>query len=153
MELSQFTDYALRLLIYAGLRTGPQDLETVVSVREISTAYGISRHHLVKVAQRLSQLGYIRAHRGRGGGIALDRSPESINIGAVVRQTENLSIVECFGSQHTCCLAPVCELKRVLGMAREAFLKSLDQRTLADLLVNKSALLAALPESSTLVPQ
>ena len=50
MRLTQWTDYALRVLMYVGLR-GP----ALASIHEIATAYGISTHHLTKVVQRLGR--------------------------------------------------------------------------------------------------
>jgi len=54
MELSQFTDFSLRVLIYVGVRDGEWS-----SVKEIAGAYGISKNHLVKVVHNLSKLGYL----------------------------------------------------------------------------------------------
>lgn len=151
MELSQFTDYALRVLIYVGLSEQKSDSPLPLaakaapsshlpSVREIAGAFQISQSHLVKVVQRLAQLGYIHTFRGRGGGITLAKAPSEIGVGAIVRQTENLAIVECLSTSGGCCIAPVCELKGVIARAREAFLASLDASTLADLLKPHNAL-------------
>lgn len=160
MELSQFTDYALRALIFVGMReavaSGDAGEESVAatgrggrhahlpSVREIADAFQISQHHLVKVVHRLGQLGYLETYRGRGGGIALAMAPGDIRIGSLVRQTENLAVVECLapggGAGGMCCIAPACELKRVLARARNAFLAILDGCTLADLLKPRNAL-------------
>ena len=49
MELTQFTDYSLRTLIYVALREGDR-----VSIREIADAYAISENHLTKVVHRLA---------------------------------------------------------------------------------------------------
>jgi len=66
MQLTRFTDYGLRCLMYLAAR--PDDLS---SVKEISEYYKISRNHLVKIVHRLSQLGYIETSKGKGGGIRL----------------------------------------------------------------------------------
>ena len=70
MHLTQFSDYSLRLAIYLACHP-----EQVVSVDEISRAFGISRHHLVKVVQTLTELGVVEAQRGRGGGMRLAMRP------------------------------------------------------------------------------
>lgn len=133
MQLTLYSDYSLRVLIYLGLR--PHQLCTIT---EIAEAYGISRNHLVKVVHNLGMLGWIDTARGRGGGMALSRPADQINIGAVVRQTEpGFTLVECFEMKtNTCPIAPVCVLKGALQAAQTAFLQVLDSYTLADLLKN-----------------
>ena len=128
MELSQFTDYSLRSLIYAGSRKG-----RLCTVPEVATAYRVSQNHLVKVVNNLAKLGYIKTHRGRNGGFELSRLPELINIGELVRETESLHLVECFDEiGNTCPIQRACVLKRVLHEAQTAFLEVLDNYTLED---------------------
>ncbi len=130
MRLSLFTDYSLRVLMFAALKE-----EQAFSLSEVATAYGISRHHLVKVVNQLSKLGYLETKRGRSGGIVLGMKPEEIRIGMVVRRTENSTfVVECFNPKtNTCPLNGVCRLKGVLGEAAMAFYTTLDRYTLTDL--------------------
>jgi Rrf2 family nitric oxide-sensitive transcriptional repressor len=117
--------------------------ERLVAVEEISKAYSISRHHLVKVVQRLVELELIVALRGRNGGMRLAKKPEEINVGQMVRGTEpNFNLVECFDEVHnTCPISSVCGLKGALYQAREAFLKVLDSYSLADFQSNSSQLI------------
>ena len=86
---------------------------------------------------------------GKFGGLWLDRSPEKINIGAVVRHTEpNFDLVECFNAEeNTCPIGGVCTLKKVLTKASRQFMKELDQYTLADLVPNRKKLLVALGQA------
>ena len=104
---------------------------------------------------KLALLGYIETFRGRGGGILLAMAPSDIVVGTIVRQTENLSIVECLapaaagGKSGGCCIAPACELKRALAKARDAFLASLDTCTLADLLAPHHSLMSLLHPTTT----
>ena len=49
MQLTVHADYALRVLLYLGSHP-----DRVISTQEISKAYGISKHHLVRVVQRLN---------------------------------------------------------------------------------------------------
>jgi Rrf2 family nitric oxide-sensitive transcriptional repressor len=110
-------------------------------IDDIAQAYGISKNHLMKVAQRLAANDFIISQRGRGGGLILARAPEAINIGAVVRVMESTNeFVECqMGSDNGCLVTPVCGLKHMLGDAVEAFLAHLDQFTLADVVTERSA--------------
>ncbi|MDI1311115.1 Rrf2 family transcriptional regulator [Prosthecobacter sp.] len=129
MRLSLFTDYSLRVLMFAALKA------EMFSLSEVAAAYDISRHHLVKVVNYLAKLGYLETRRGRGGGIVLGMKPEDIRIGMVVRRTEDTPfIVECFDAQHnTCPINGSCRLKGALAQAVNAFYETLDRQTLRDL--------------------
>lgn len=136
MQLTQYTDYSFRVLIY--LAQKPSGLSTVT---EIAAFHGISRNHLVKVIHNLASRGFIVTTRGRNGGMTLSRDPASINLGDVARNTEpNFSIAECFDKENNrCVITPTCALKAMLWEAQTAFLRTLDQYTLADAMVNVPA--------------
>jgi len=90
MQLSLHSDYALRVLIYLGAHP-----DETISTQRISAAYGISKNHLVRVVQTLSEHGYVRVTPGSG--VRLTRDPQDIRLGEVVRYSEpNLRLVECF---------------------------------------------------------
>lgn len=148
MRLTTFSDYCLRVLMYVGAKDGG-----VTTIDEIASSYGISRNHLMKVVFRLGQLGYLTNVRGKGGGIYLAMEPENVNLGTLVRQTEeDLTIVECFQSSgRGCRIEPACVLRKALGEALGAFLSVLDRYTLADLLVPRRRLarLLAIPPAGT----
>jgi Rrf2 family nitric oxide-sensitive transcriptional repressor len=144
VHLTQFSDYSLRLAIYLACHT-----ERLVSVDEISRAFGISRNHLVKVVQMLTDLGFVDAQRGRGGGMRLAVPPSEINVGSLIRRTEpHLNLVECFDTEtNTCPIAPACGLKGMLQRAQRAFLGALDQYTLDQVMRDRSALVKLLDDS------
>ena len=129
MRLTNFSDYALRLLIICASRA-----PDLVTVAEAADAYGISRNHLMKVANQLTRAGFLKAVRGRSGGLCLARPAKDISIGEVIRLTEaNAQLVECFGpGKHGCVIAPACGLKPVLADALDVFLRRLDESSLAD---------------------
>lgn len=129
MRLNLHTDYALRLLMFLAVK------QQQASIDEIATAYGISRNHLMKVGQRLTELGYVEARRGRGGGLTLAHSPESINVGKLVRLVESTgAFVECFDPQtNQCRVTGVCGLQGALSLALGDFMARLDSYTVADL--------------------
>ena len=131
MRLTQYTDFALRMLMLLALE--PDEIHTV---EEVARRYEISRHHLTKVAQRLVQTGFVCGLRGRGGGLRLALLPQEINLGAVVRATEdNFALVECFDKgRNQCVVTAACSLRGPLEDALHAFLRELDKQTLADLL-------------------
>lgn len=135
MRLTLYTDYSLRVLLYLGLK----EQGRLSTIQEIADAYNISKNHLMKVTYDLGQLGLIETIRGRGGGIRLAVKSEDINIGRVVRLTEeDFHIVECFHEEgNTCKISPVCQLKYALNEALNAYLQVLDRYTLADFLLSK----------------
>lgn len=138
MQLSLYTDYACRTLMYLALR----DRDERSSIAAIAAAYNISGNHLIKVVHSLGKLGFIETTRGRNGGIRLARPAENIRMGDVIRQTEtNMNLVECFNpATNSCPIAGPCGLKPWLWEAMEAFLTSLDRVTLADTVINRNAL-------------
>jgi len=132
LQLTRYTDYALRVLLYLGAQP-----ERVCSIAEISQAYGLSQNHLMKIAHELGKAGYVSSVRGRMGGLRLARRPDQINVGAVVRNTEtDLELAPC----GSCVIAPACRLSSVLDEALAAFMAVLDGYTLADLLKSRSKL-------------
>ena len=138
MRLTLYTDFALRVLIQVGLNDGK-----LTTIKEIAETFDISKAHLMKVVNDLSQKGYLNTVRGRNGGIRLMREPRDINIGQVVRDTENpLDVVGCLGRRGYCPLQDICVLRGVLRDAIEAFLAVLDTYTLADLIKPQKAMLS-----------
>lgn len=134
MKLTQHTDYSIRVLMFATGKQVQEGPEALSSIREIADAYGISENHLMKVVHRLAGLGYLETLRGRNGGLRLAKPPEKVRLGDVVRAVEeDMTLVECFGEGSTCPLSHGCRLADALSQAQTAFLKTLDDKTLADL--------------------
>jgi Rrf2 family transcriptional regulator, nitric oxide-sensitive transcriptional repressor len=136
MRLTLHTDYALRVLIHVAL--GGERLTTIA---EIARSFDISQQHLMKVVNDLAQKGYLETVRGRKGGIRLRRDARTINIGDVVRDTEDgLDVIGCLRHRGYCRIERVCVLRGALRDAGEAFLAVLDAYTLADLVRPHKAL-------------
>jgi Rrf2 family transcriptional regulator, nitric oxide-sensitive transcriptional repressor len=136
MRLTLHTDFALRVLIHVGLKNG-----VLTTINEIAQSFGMSKPHLMKVVNYLSQRGYLDTVRGRNGGIRLMREPRHINIGQVVRDTEGqLNVIGCLEGGGYCCIERACVLRRALRDASNAFLAVLDTYTLADLIKPQKAL-------------
>lgn len=132
MRLTNFSDYALRVLMYAAAQGG-----RLITIEETAKAYGISRAHLMKVANQLTRAGFLKAVRGRSGGLALAKRPTRINLGEVMRATEpDFALVECFTKDNRCVITPRCRLKVALREATAAFIATLDRYTLADLILS-----------------
>lgn len=158
MRLTQYSDFALRVLIY--LATIPNDDE-LVRIDDIAKSYGISKNHLTKVIHQLSKLKVIDSARGKNGGIRLAMHPKNINVGSIIRQTEpDFFVVACFADEPaqddvmriktldlsagqpalSCVISPACHLKQVFAEATKAFLQVLDSYTLADIISNADEL-------------
>jgi Rrf2 family nitric oxide-sensitive transcriptional repressor len=129
MRLTLHTDYALRALIRVGIADGK-----LITINDIAQSFDISKQHLMKVVNDLSRKGYLETVRGRNGGIRLHRRPRDINVGQVVRDTEELDVIGCMEQRGYCPIQRVCVLRGVLRDAAEAFLAELDAYTLADLI-------------------
>ncbi|KAA6453531.1 nitric oxide-sensing transcriptional repressor NsrR [Bacillus swezeyi] len=135
MRLTNYTDYSLRVLIFLASKNSNE----LVNIKDIADTYSISKNHLMKVIYELGKLGYVETIRGRNGGIRLGKAPELINIGEVIRKTEDdFNLVECFNAEkNNCILSPTCGLKHVLNKALSAYLAVLDQYTLQDVIFNQ----------------
>lgn len=149
MRLTDYTDYALRVLLFLAVRD-----DGLATIQDISDAYGISKNHLMKVVQRLGELGWIETVRGRRGGLRLNARSLGLTIGEVVRGTESdFAIVGCFPREsaepRTCVIEPQCRLKHVFEAARGAFLAELDRHTLGELAGPAAPLAALLGLSAT----
>lgn len=127
MKITQFTDFSLRLLMYLA-----NTRDRVVTVREVAEYYDISPDHLKKIVSRLSELGYLQTVRGKKGGLVLGREPETVNLGQLVREIENLALLPCW-DEGCHCIISKCKLRGVVDKALDAFLTVLDGQTLADL--------------------
>lgn len=135
MQLTTFTDYGLRTLMYLAAHT-----DTRSSVKEIAEHYNISRNHLVKVVHRLSQLSYIKTTKGKGGGIKISKNAAKLRLGDLIAELEpHMNIVECFDSKtNTCRITDSCQLKHYLFEANQSFVETLNKYTLADTIKNKN---------------
>lgn len=129
MQLTKFSDYALRVLMFAHAAG-----DRLVTIEEMAQSYRISRAHLMKVVNALTRAGYLTALRGRSGGLRLARPADEIVLGDVVRATEpDFALVECFATGNQCVISGCCRLPGVLNEALDAFLGVLDRHTLANI--------------------
>ncbi|MBU2882778.1 Rrf2 family transcriptional regulator [Psychrosphaera sp. B3R10] len=132
MQLTRYTDYGLRTLIYLALLPAGHK----ASIDEISQTYEISRNNLNKIVHQLGKAKVIQTQRGKGGGMFLNQAPEQINIGDMVLLLENtMRVVEC--DKPPCCISPACKLKGIFADATQAFVTSLQAYYLSDLLLEE----------------
>ena len=144
MKLTTFSDYALRVLMYAGAAG-----DRLVTIEETARVYRISQAHLMKVVNVLTNAGYLRAVRGRSGGFTLARRPEEINLGAVLRATEtDFALVECFTPTNECLISSRCRLPKLLNKALAAFISTFDDFTLADIMLSEQDFALSVPPTA-----
>ena len=133
MKINNFTDYALRTLMF--LATDNQETKLYTS-KEIADYYGISYNHIGKIVHKLSTSGYIESIKGKNGGIRLKKHPSKINLKTLFLSLESdLNIVECFNPKNSQCrISKGCGLKPILKESLQAFTNTLNQYTLEDTL-------------------
>ena len=147
MQLTRQTDYAIRVMMFLGI----QKDDRLVTISDIAYHFDISRNHLMKIVHRLGQNEYIQTVRGKYGGLRLERDPNSIKLGELVRDFETtLDVVDC--KKLTCPITGSCDLKPIMQKAQEAFLAVIDEYTLQNLLNNPADLrsLLGIDESNEL---
>jgi len=129
MQLTKFSDFALRVLMYTHAAG-----ERIVTIEEIASSYCVSRAHLMKVVNALTREGYLKAVRGRSGGLRLGRPAEEIRLGDVVKTTEpDFALVECFGTGNQCVISGCCRLPSIMHEALDGFIATLNRYTLASI--------------------
>ncbi|GGW22268.1 Rrf2 family transcriptional regulator [Gemmobacter lanyuensis] len=137
MRLTTRTNLAMRTLMFCAVNAG-----RVVRKAEVAAACNASENHLAQVIHLLAQKGFLRTVRGRSGGLMLGRAAEEIRVGDVFRTFESgLPFTECFaGGENSCPLVACCRLKCALAEAVEAFYRSLDGHSVADMVVGNCEL-------------
>ena len=132
MQLTKHTDYAFRILIF--LATLEKDKLT--TIQQLTEGFDISKSHAMKIVNKLAQQGWIKAIRGKNGGVKLGISENEITLREVVDLMEKtLEPVNC--DTPLCALKTACQLKGILVQAQEHYLEHLAKFTLEDL-VNKN---------------
>lgn len=133
MQLTQFTDLGLRVLLYLS----HQQREQAVTISEIADVFEISRNHLVKVVHFMAQQGWLITTRGKGGGLALAHPLNWYRLGSIIKSLEELhELIDC--NAYPCGLRGRCQLKGILDEALAAMFKVLDRYTLADAVAEPS---------------
>ncbi|WP_344172288.1 Rrf2 family transcriptional regulator [Pilimelia columellifera] len=128
MRLNRSTDIGLRVVMFAASHDGGQH-----TIDELAEALAVPRHHLAKVVQRLQRLGAVGTVRGRAGGVRITTAGLATTVGTLVRAFEGeAEVVEC--DEPVCPLRHGCRLRGALRAAQEAFYRSLDPVTIAELI-------------------
>lgn len=135
MQLTRFTDFGLRVLMYL---TQCRDRPAAVTIPEIAGRFDVSRHHLVKVVHFMAQREWVSTSRGKGGGLSLARLPSEYRVGDLIRELEQQGpLIDC--REPPCALDGSCRLSGVLAQTLNAFYDALNGYTLADLVRDPTA--------------
>lgn len=131
MQISKFTDYAFRALIYLA-----RNRDENTTIDKLAEHLEVSEHHMKKVIHKLAKTEYIISTKGRNGGLKLGVEPIEINLGKVLISTEeNLNLVECMNNANLCPLMTSgCKLKGIFSKSLQSFINELSQYTLEDIL-------------------
>ena len=139
MQLTLYTDYGLRVLVYlAALPEGQK-----ANIDQVSQTFKVSRNHINKIVHHLGKLGWIATKRGKGGGFYLAKNPNDLSLAEIVNSLESSLIpVNCY--EPECVLLPECKLKGILQTAMSAFIGELAKYTLADVSSNSPEIVSLL---------
>jgi Rrf2 family transcriptional regulator, nitric oxide-sensitive transcriptional repressor len=129
VQLNRSTDTALRALMLVGAHRGR------TTVAQLAATLDVPANHMAKVVQRLHHHGLLSTTRGRFGGVGLHPHAETVTLGWVVRLLEgDRELVDC--DTMPCPVRGDCRLRAELGRARDAFLHTLDDTRLGDLIAS-----------------
>ncbi|KFZ37536.1 BadM/Rrf2 family transcriptional regulator [Shewanella mangrovi] len=146
MQLTRYTDFGIRTLMYLAVNS---NRDTLFRIAEITDVFELSPNHVSKIVHHLGKLGYLHTVRGKAGGFSLAKTPSEINMGQLVRDLEHsLAPIDC--AKPYCRLLPACALRGVLTDAVDAYLDVLAQYTLADIVKNDVELRRLLPLQQTI---
>lgn len=142
MQLTRYTDYGIRTLMYLAVQP---KREKLFRISEITEVFDFSANHVSKIVHHMGKLGYLDTMRGKSGGFRLGKDASDINIGTLVRELENsLDPIDC--KKPICRFDSACKLKVIFNEALSAYLSVLDRFTLSDIVANQEELVNLLPD-------
>lgn len=136
--LSKKTQYAFRALtdLAENYGKGP------ILISEISARKNIPLKFLENILNELKKANFLESKKGKGGGYILKVPPKKINLAAVIRIINGpIALLPCvslnFYKKCDDCNEENCGLRRVMAITRDATLKILEKKTLADILTGE----------------
>ena len=136
MRISTKGRYALRVMI----DLAEHNSGNYIPLKDIVARQEISQKYLEGIMTDLAKAGFLDGQHGKGGGYKLNRSPDNITVGEVLRIAEgDLAPIACLGENAgPCSRAAECRTlpmwEKLYTMIRDYF----DGITLADLMINDS---------------
>ncbi|AUI66318.1 MULTISPECIES: Rrf2 family transcriptional regulator [Glaesserella] len=134
MQLSKFTDYAFRVLMYI-----VHHQDALHTIPQLAEQLHVSQNHLVKVVHFMAKQHWLITTRGKGGGIRVSSLVLSMPVGEVIRTLQgDPKLVDC--NTPVCILKADCHLKNLLDEALEQFYQTLNQYTISQCIGAKHAI-------------
>jgi len=133
--LSKKTQYALKALGYLAGKYG----EGPVLISDISNVKKIPIKFLETILLELKQAGILDSKKGKGGGYYLLQSPHKVTLAQAIRLVGGpIALLPCvsinFYEKCKDCDETVCGLNKAMQITRDATLKILEKKTLAELI-------------------
>lgn len=133
--LSKKTQYALKALGYLAGKYG----EGPVLISDISKIKKIPIKFLETILLELKQAGVLDSKKGKGGGYFLIESPKKTTLAQAIRLVGGpIALLPCvsinFYEKCKDCDEAVCGLNKAMKITRDATLKILEKKTLAELI-------------------
>jgi Rrf2 family protein len=133
MKLSTQSRYGVRAIFDIAFHSEGSEAQ----VKDISRRQGISARYLEQIFQKLKKGGVLGSRRGPSGGYILNRKPEQITVGEIVRITEGqLDPVRCLDpedSKRPCSRSGACVTQVVWNEAGKRLKDYFDSLTVGDL--------------------
>lgn len=130
MKISTQGRYGLRALVDLAVN----DNKGAIPLREISKREDISERYLEQLFAKLRKAGLVRSIRGAHGGYKLNKSPEDITVGDIIRVLEgNIVPVKCGNNDERCERLNQCVVHEVWEELTEKINEVVDSHTLAEL--------------------
>jgi Rrf2 family protein len=133
MRLSTQSRYGVRAIF--DIAYNSEGLET--QVKEISRRQGISQRYLEQIFQKLKRAGIVGSKRGPSGGYFLNKKPDDITVGEIIRITEgSITPVLCVNpedSSQPCERSGECVTRIIWNGAGKRLTEYFDSVTIKDL--------------------
>jgi Rrf2 family iron-sulfur cluster assembly transcriptional regulator len=138
MQVTRAGEYAIIGLLYLA----KQPPERTIMIDEISEAEGVPKSFLAKIFQSVAKAGFVRSHRGAGGGFSLAKPPAEITVLQVLQCIEGaFALQKCVTDDPECVVSTTrmsnCTLCAVFSEAQNRVNEVFARTTLADLLQPK----------------
>ena len=132
--LSKKTQYGFQALMYLAQK----GTNVPVLIAEISKKKRIPLKFLENILLELRKAGILESKKGKGGGYYFAKNPKDIQLATVMRLLDGpISLVSCvslyFYEKCKNCDEKKCGLHDIMAQVRDANLKILEKKTIADM--------------------
>ena len=134
--LSKKTQYAFQALMYLAQK----EKNEPVLIAEISKKKKIPLKFLENILLELKKAGILESKKGKGGGYFFKKSPKEVQLATIMRLLDGpISLLSCvslyFYEKCRNCDEKGCGLHHIMAQVRDANLKILEKKTIADISV------------------